>query len=61
MSIFDVVPVSVDDYRRRAKRRLPQFLFDYVDGVASSISKLADVSAAVGDRAEVYLDGGVRS
>jgi L-lactate dehydrogenase (cytochrome) len=25
-------PVSVDDYRQRAKKRLPNFLFDYVDG-----------------------------
>jgi L-lactate dehydrogenase (cytochrome) len=32
-----------------------------LDGVASSISKLAEVAAAVGDRTEVYLDGGVRS
>jgi L-lactate dehydrogenase (cytochrome) len=32
-----------------------------MDGVASSISKLAGVAAAVGDQAEVLLDGGVRS
>lgn len=32
-----------------------------LDGVASSISKLPGVVAAVGDRAEVYMDGGVRS
>jgi len=32
-----------------------------LDGVASSITKLAAVAAAVGDQAEVYLDGGVRS
>ena len=36
MSVFDVVPVSVDDYRRRALRRLPRFLFDYLDGAANS-------------------------
>ncbi len=35
MSLFDVVPVSSDDYRRRARRRLPRFLFDYVDGGAN--------------------------
>lgn len=35
MSVFDVVPVSVDDYRRRARRRLPRFLFDYLDGAAN--------------------------
>jgi L-lactate dehydrogenase (cytochrome) len=32
-----------------------------LDGVASTISKLAGVAEAVGDRTEVYLDGGVRS
>lgn len=35
MSLYDVVPVTVDDYRRRARRRLPRFLFDYVDGAAN--------------------------
>ncbi|MFV0280155.1 MAG: L-lactate dehydrogenase [Rhodoblastus sp.] len=32
-----------------------------LDSVASSISKLPEVVAAVGDRAEVFMDGGVRS
>ena len=32
-----------------------------LDGVASGISKLAGVAAAVGQRTEIYLDGGVRS
>jgi L-lactate dehydrogenase (cytochrome) len=32
-----------------------------LDGVGSSISKLAEVAAAVGDQVEVYMDGGVRS
>jgi L-lactate dehydrogenase (cytochrome) len=27
--------VSTGDYRRRAQRRLPQFLFDYLDGAAN--------------------------
>ncbi|RLQ22270.1 L-lactate dehydrogenase [Seongchinamella sediminis] len=35
MSIYDVVPVTVGDYRRRARRRLPRFLFDYLDGAAN--------------------------
>lgn len=35
MSIFNVNPVTVDDYRRRAKRFLPRFLFDYIDGGAN--------------------------
>lgn len=36
MSIYDVVPVSVGDYKRRARRRLPRFLFDYLEGAANS-------------------------
>jgi L-lactate dehydrogenase (cytochrome) len=32
-----------------------------LDSVASSISKLPEVVAAIGDRAEVYMDSGVRS
>ncbi len=32
MSIFNVNPVTVDDYRRRAKKFLPRFLFDYIEG-----------------------------
>ena len=29
-------PASADDYRQLARRRLPQFLFDYVDGGATA-------------------------
>lgn len=36
MSIFNVNPVSTGDYRRLAKRRLPRFLFDYIDGGANA-------------------------
>lgn len=36
MSIFYVTPVNTGDYRRRAKRRLPRFLFDYIDGAANA-------------------------
>ena len=32
MSLYDVTPVSVADYRLRARRRLPGFLFNYIDG-----------------------------
>lgn len=32
-----------------------------LDGVASSIAKLPEVAAAVGDRLDVWMDGGVRS
>lgn len=42
MSIFDVVPVTVEDHRRRARRRLPQFLFDYIDGGANDEVSLAE-------------------
>ena len=31
---MNLVPVTADDYRRIAERRLPRFLFDYVDGGA---------------------------
>lgn len=41
MSLFNVNPVSVDDYRRRTKRRLPRFLFDYIDGGANREATLA--------------------
>lgn len=41
MSIFYVTPVSTSDYRRRAKRRLPRFLFDYIDGAANAEITLA--------------------
>lgn len=32
-----------------------------LDGAPSSISKLSPIAAAVGDRTEVYVDGGIRS
>jgi len=35
MGINNVVPVTVPDYRRLAKKRLPRFLFDYIDGGAN--------------------------
>lgn len=41
MSIYDVTPVSVADYRKRARRRLPAFLFDYVEGGANDEDTLA--------------------
>ena len=30
-----IVPASVSDYRRLARRRLPRFLFDFIDGAAN--------------------------
>lgn len=41
MSIFNVNPVTVDDYRLRARRKLPRFLFDYLDGGANAETTLA--------------------
>ncbi|WP_286240207.1 L-lactate dehydrogenase [Neptuniibacter halophilus] len=40
MSLFNVNPVDVSDYRRLARRRLPRFLFDYIDGGANQESTL---------------------
>ncbi|MGK2927469.1 MAG: L-lactate dehydrogenase [Lysobacterales bacterium] len=36
-----MVPVTAEDYRRLAARRLPRFLFDYVDGGAGEEQSLA--------------------
>ena len=42
MSIYDVTPVSFADYRRRARRKLPRFLFDYIDGGANDETSAAE-------------------
>jgi L-lactate dehydrogenase (cytochrome) len=42
VSLYDVTPVSFADYRRRARRRLPRFLFDYIDGGANDETSAAD-------------------
>lgn len=36
------VPVTAEDYRQLAQKRLPRFLFDYVDGGAGREQSLAD-------------------
>ncbi len=38
---YNIVPVTPSDYRRLAERRLPRFLFDYVDGGANDEATLA--------------------
>ena len=38
---YNVTPVTVQDYRRLARRRLPRFLFDYLDGGAGDESSMA--------------------
>ncbi len=41
MSLYDVIPISVADYRLRARRRLPRFLFDYIEGGANDEDTMA--------------------
>jgi len=41
MSLYNIAPITVDDYRAIAKRRLPRFLFDYIDGGANREEILA--------------------
>ncbi len=41
MGTYNVVPVTPADYRRLAERRLPRFLFDYIDGGANDETTLA--------------------
>ena len=40
------LPVTADDYRALARRRLPRFLFDYIDGGAGAEQTLAANAAA---------------
>ena len=48
MSAFDVIPISTEDYRRRARLRLPRFLFDYIDGGANDEATMAENIRAFG-------------
>ncbi len=41
MSVYDVKPISPGDYQRRAKRRLPRFLYDYIAGGANDEDTVA--------------------
>ncbi len=41
MSKYTVHPVTTADYRRLAEKRLPRFLFDYIDGGANEEETLA--------------------
>ena len=49
MSLYDVTPVTVADYRLRARRKLPHFLFDYLDGGANDERTAARNEADFGD------------
>ncbi|MBT8038787.1 MAG: L-lactate dehydrogenase [Xanthomonadales bacterium] len=48
MSPSPVIPVTAADYRLLAKKRLPRFLFDYIDGGAGEECSLARNVAAFG-------------
>jgi len=52
MPSLDLVPVTPDDYRQIAERKLPRTLFDYIDGGAYSEYTL---KANVEDYAKVLL------
>ena len=46
MGSLNLVPASTADYRRIAERKLPRFLFDYLDGGSYAETTLnANVSA----------------
>lgn len=49
---LDIVPATALDYRTRAERRLPRFLFDYIDGGANDELTLA---ANVSDFSKIRL------
>ena len=49
---MNVTPVTVLDYRRLAEKRLPRFLFDYIDGGANEEQTMA---ANISDFGDLYL------
>ena len=49
---YDVAPVTPVDYRRLAEKRLPRFLFDYIDGGANDEQTM---TANVADFAKIPL------
>ncbi len=42
MPTYNLAPVTALDYRRLAERRLPRFLFDYIDGGCNQEQTMAD-------------------
>lgn len=36
MNLYNVVPVTTNDYKKLAQKRLPNFLFDYIEGGANA-------------------------
>jgi L-lactate dehydrogenase (cytochrome) len=56
---YQVVPVTAADYRRLAEKRLPRFLFDYIDGAAGeelSMSRNVEAFRAVQLRQRMMRD-----
>ncbi|MEQ1540714.1 MAG: L-lactate dehydrogenase [Novosphingobium sp.] len=53
MPSLNLVPATVADYRREAERRLPRFLFDYLDGGSGEEMSLA---SNVADFRAIQLD-----
>ena len=49
---YNVTAVTLSDYRRLAEKRLPRFLFDYIDGGANDEATLA---ANIGDFRDIRL------
>ena len=49
---MNVTPVTALDYRRLAEKRLPRFLFDYIDGGANEEQTMA---ANISDFGDLYL------
>ena len=49
---MNVTPVTALDYRRLAEKRLPRFLFDYIDGGANEEQTMA---ANISDFGQLYL------
>lgn len=45
MNKYNINPVTASDYRRLAEKRLPRFLFDYIDGGANEEVTMAANSA----------------
>lgn len=52
MPTYNIVPATALDYRRLAEKRLPRFLFDYIDGGANDELTLA---ANVADFQEIRI------
>lgn len=55
MRPYMVKPITAFDYRRLAKKRLPRFLFDYIDGGANQetsmgVDRITDITSDLIER-----------